>query len=135
MALTILALGNPANQIGGPGTCRAKWVITDDGEGGPAFITNAMLLAAFNNASVPAELRAILTATYATDLLADTATALGMRFSIYLRETSAPNATHGASAGFVIEGGPPGPPRIQVDTSAAIQVWQLELVFHHSETR
>lgn len=70
MALSLSILGNPSNQQGGPGSCRAKFAAKDDGGapgGGVVTITSAQLLAAFPQALVPAELFAILNTPYATD--------------------------------------------------------------------
>lgn len=136
MGLTILPLGNPNNQGGGPGTCRAKWRITDDGEGGPDAITNAMLRAAFNHPNVPAEWQAILAAIYHDDAAVQAATDASMRADLNLHQvTTNPPATGGCSARFVVEAGPDGLARIAVNTTGAIQIWELEVVFNHSETR
>jgi hypothetical protein len=131
----ITPLGNPANQLGGPGSCRAKWRIVDD-EGSPSFISNAELLAAFNHPTVPTELRQILAAIYHDDNAVQAATSASMRFSLGLHQVTAnPPAAGGMSAQFAVQDGPDGPPRIQISGTGAVQTWELEVAFHHSETR
>jgi hypothetical protein len=136
MALILSTLGNPNNQVGGPGSNRAKWKITDDGVapgGGTQVIDSAAILAALNNPTVPAEFLAIVNAPYASDDAAESAVARALNCSLYVYRQDGSKAYHIT----VTRDGVTSKPQINViiDAGATALTLLLEVVFHHSETR
>jgi hypothetical protein len=135
MALTYFTAGCPANGVGNPGSCRAKFGLIGT-LGDSAFavtISNADLQAAFNDADVPAELKAALAAVYASQALAQAALSGGMRFDLSVFSTTSPRAL---GATINIDGG--GLPTIDVTSAAGLAGnfgGAVVLVFNHSETR
>lgn len=129
----IVPLGSPSNQLGGPGTCRAKWRVSGDGEAGTATIANAALVAAFTNANVPAEALAALNATYANQAAARDALDNGMQWSLSARlrggglPTTFPTDVNVDAT--------PGKATLTVVIPAVAGDIIVELEFHHSKTR
>lgn len=130
-------LSNPATGLGGPGTCRAKWLALTPDDDNPFSdtITNASIVAAFNDPDVPPELTAAISAVYGSQSAALNATTFGMRFDLHLLPTDSAPTGRTWTANIDIDGNS----KIEINIDAVggngISLAVVELVFNHSETR